>query len=427
MANSHGIVHAAARTTTGTQDYTQTGLGTIKGLLFLGSDNPSINTTQNDLGISIGASDLAAVPGVMMGVNYEDNVATTDCKKMSQNDHIYGISGPGAWNPDSEADFDSQITDGVRIDWPTIVEGTGRRTSAIMLKEGIDQLEVIHQEIAGTGSTTVTCGFTPDVLLVLDVASTVSPDNNGYNLTVGMYHRADDVYATVGVVGFNGQTTPVAACSFKDNKISGTVNSATNIWFNDFTVDSFTGTGFDMTKVSGTGAGDHIFICIKLAAGYSAKVGNFASPGSTGVASVISGLAFTPQIAFFIASSVTDTTDGTDTAKCSISFGAACLDDEDAVTEVAQGGTVEDFTEPALADSRGNHREDACLFLIDETGSIPVKATLDSFPTGGVDLNYTIATASWDVTTGYLVIGPDNVQSPQLPYFSGKQRTFDRR
>jgi len=424
MATSHGIVHKASRSTIGTLDYTQTGLGTPKGLIFLGSQNVSVNVDFADLGHTVGVSDFSG-NGQMMGGNYEDDVSVTDCKKLNDSNNIYGADDAGTYAPDNEANFDSLVTDGIRLNWPTLAS-TARRTSALLLKEGIDQFHTQHKVMNATGVTTITVGFTPDVILAYGVGTSIEPDSNGYQMVMGMYHRADDVYASIGTRADNGETDPDSADSFVNDYIVGTVNVSTHNWFNEFTLGNFTSTGFDATKVSSVAVVDVVWVAIKFANGYSGKVGNFSAPVTNGVASVISELPFTPQFGILAATGV-NTLDDTRTDGCTFSYGACCFDNADAKVQVSQGGYIDDFGFTANSECQGFHREDSCIYLKNSAAIIRVKALFDAFPSGGLDLDFTVTHANWDVTVGYFVFGPDNVTSPFLPYFTGSQKSYLRR
>lgn len=412
MATSHGIVHGTTRTgTTGTKDFTKTGIGAPKVTIVMGSRNDALNTDINDYMMTFGCTEHAASDNVMVGVSYQDNVDPTDAKTYQDINKLFTTSDPGTDNDDSVATFDSSITDGLRMDWATgqFEASTERRLSLIHLVEGIDEVSVDYVTLNGAGTVTVTPGFQADILIAYHTSSSIEPSQNGCVLSIGFYHRADDLHRCTLWAGSNGASTPQSSCGSDSTMIAGTAALASSSPFNTYQAENFTSTQYDITNIAGSGSPQTMILALKLAAGYSAKVGSFFCPESTGVVSAISGLSFQPQIAFVNASNVIVQDDLTN-SDCNISIGA-CDDDD----QVAAGCFIQDHTSgPINSDCQGWHREDACIYLKDDTGTLRVQAIFDSFQSDGLDLNFGTVTGGWDVLVNYLVIGQDPTTSTEI-------------
>jgi hypothetical protein len=397
---SHGIVNSTTRTsTTGTKDYIKAGLGTPKAAIVLSSYNSAQNTDINDFGMAAGLTDFTTE--VLFGTNYEDNVSPTDARVAQNNDRIHEMSDPGTQTQDSVAAENGTVTDGMQLNFSAVHASTSRRLSAIMLKEGIDSVSVDYVTLNGAGTVTVTPGFQADILIAFGNGGTVEPGGNGFQSALGFYHRADDVHRIMGWRGDDGQTTPTVGCGVDSDFLIGTCNNGATSFFDTFQAENFTSTQYDITNISGSASPQVGIMAIKLAAGYEAKVGYFNAPVTSGVTSVITGLSFQPQFAMFAASSFgVDTADEVSNTGCEWSIGAC-----DADAEVAVGMFAEDRTSASNSNCQGWHREDACIYLKGIVAAVRVQATFDSFQSDGVDLDFTTATASWDNTVNYLVIG----------------------
>jgi len=420
-STSHGIVHSETRITAiGTKEYIKPGIGAPKLSLIYASRNPSVNTDLDDFMATFGAINAAASEQFMFGSAYEDAVSTTDGHIWQTTLRALTSADPGSSTSDCIADFDSAITDGVKLDFTT-VESTARRMAAIHLIEGIDQVAIDYVTTVNDGSATVTVGFQADILICFSNDATLEPgQSNQFRESIGFYHRVDDLHRMIAWAGHGSSTTPQVACASDSTEIMGTANYVGSQIFSLFQAQNFTSTSYDIFDSGGSSEPQIGVIAIKLATGYSAKVGHFSCPVTTGVNSVISGLSFQPQFAFLNTVGVT-TQDSHVADECQFSVGACDADDQ-----IAAGGVMQDFTSANNSNAVGWHRDDSCIYIKGDDAALKVKAAFDSFQTDGLDLNFSTATTGWGLITNYLLIGKDPVGGGGAPLFANHLNQMQR-
>ena len=107
------VIQQAVTTGTGTQDFTQTGFGTPKAVLFWLTRATSNGTAVNHCCMAVGATD-----GTRQWVGYamdEHGVATMDNGNRGMTDECLAISLTASPAVDGEMNFNSFVTDGVRL------------------------------------------------------------------------------------------------------------------------------------------------------------------------------------------------------------------------------------------------------------------------------------------------------------------------
>jgi hypothetical protein len=363
---------------------------------MFGSQCVTLNTNVSHWVTSIGASDLSGNGSMHMG-NAEDNQATSDARSIQQSDELLRLPTPGTDAADEQANYNATVTDGIQVDW--VATETQSLATALMFNEGIANFDEQYVTMNGTGSTTITPGFQADIVIFISAGQTSQFGAADGIMNFSMYDRVNDEYASIGVVANDADTTPSSAERSDHSYMIGSVNITSGANFNHFTLGSFTSTTFDATKISSSGAMQITVVSIKLDTGYSAQVGSFAAPTSTGVTSVVSGLGFTPQLALF--TGTTQTAVDTGSAASGSFFVGAC----DADDEFCVGGFSEDLDSATNTNTGTHHRSDSCIYGRSDAGTAISVAAFDSFPSGGIDLNF--STASTAIRVGYLAIGPD--------------------
>ncbi len=387
----HAIVTQAAPTSNGTQNYTKTSLGTPIGALFFGSFVTALNTDISHSVISIGATHKSG-NGILAMSTSENAQSTTDSDAIQQGDELVRLPTPGANAAQEQCNYNAAVTDGIQVNW--VATSVARQITGLLFNEGIANFDVQYKTMSGTGATTVTAGFQPDIVLFFGCGAT-----NEFNIgvcteTFSMY--AGGSYASIAMTAAHGGTIPTSAEAFHTDEMIGSIIGGSGVTGNSFTLGNFTSTTFDATKVDGTDALEMCIVSLKLDTGYAAKVGTFAAPTSTGVASVITGLDHTPDLAIFIG---TDQTAAAEAGDSGTFFVGACdVDDEFCV-----GVSCEDFTGTASSDTQSNHHGDSCVYHTDHQGALNSEAAFDSFPSNAVSLNF--STAGRAIIVGYLTIG----------------------
>lgn len=391
----HGIVTQAKPTSAQTQNFTVSGMGTPLGMLGFMNFVLTPNTDVVDMGIAIGAAEAGASPGVGIVATAEDNQATSDAANIQDIDIFLRISDAGTNSLTESAESNDTITDGFQLDWLTAV--TAYQVSLLMFTEGIANFDVRYQDYNGTGTTVVTPGFQPDVVIFYGSGGQNEFSNGNGQMLFGFYERTGDNHVSIGINVNNADTTPSCAQRIDDAALLGNVNITNGSPFNHFTLGSFTGTGFTATKVSSSATMEIPTISIELSAGYAAAVGTFVAPTSTGIVEVISGLGFTPQMLMLIG--VDRTAAGGDADSCGFMIGAVTANGD----QFCVGGWSTDHDTTTNSDAGSSHRTDNCLYQDNDAGVAESVASFDSFGDGTVDLNFSTATQATII--GYLAIG----------------------
>lgn len=406
----HAIVTQAAPTSDGTQNYTKTSLGTPIGALFFGGFVTTLNLDISHSVLSIGATHKSG-NGVMCMSTAENAQATADSDSIQQSDELVRIPTPGANAAQEQCNYNAGVTDGIQVDW--VATNVARQISALMFNEGIANFDVQYVTMNGTGATTITPGFAADIVLFFGCGGTSEFNLGVCTENFSMY--AGGNYASAVMNGAHGTTTPNSAEAMLIDEMIGSVNGTNGNTFNSWTLGNFTGTGFDATKIGGTDPIEVCVVSLKLDAGYAAEVGTFVAPTSTGVASVITGLDHTPDLAIFIGTDQTAAGGAGDSG--TLFIGACDVDDEFCI-----GVSYEDFTSVNSTDTQSNHHGDACIYHTDHQGILNMEAAFDSFTADGVDVNF--STADRAILVGYLTIGA--IGTGGLPGFHGANRGIMR-
>lgn len=149
---------------TGTQDFTNTNVGnkTPKAALFWGSGADALNDGDySHEKFFIGACDASNEWSTSH--RNENNVATTDTKQTHQTDKCVAFINDTASNIEAEANLDSFINNGVRLNFTTV--GQGHAIQGLVFAG--DDVQANCGTVAGQNATTginTTCGFIPDLI-----------------------------------------------------------------------------------------------------------------------------------------------------------------------------------------------------------------------------------------------------------------------
>lgn len=183
-----------------TQDITIPGFGTPKVAWFF-----AVGSTTE----ATGAAHAVASYGATDGTNQwcqartaEDNIATTDTYSLGATDEVI-MFGDHAGGIDGEANFDSWITDGVRISWGNypasaylivVVMGTGSDLSV--------DVGTFTQPAGDTNTVDVACGFEPDQVTVYTNAAGFATDGaSNSRISVGFASNNASIEQRVAAQG----------------------------------------------------------------------------------------------------------------------------------------------------------------------------------------------------------------------------------
>ncbi len=159
------IIQQAARTSIGTQDFTELGFGTPQVAIAFANfaETNGVNAVTGM--IAVGAYD--GTNRWASNIKGEDNVTPTDGSKHSK-DSFLAIQDDTTQTVDGDATA-SFITDGVRLDWVNAPDEA--YLVNILLIRGMDQVLVGHTDIDGDvvpGTlSNIDIGFTPDFMFIV--------------------------------------------------------------------------------------------------------------------------------------------------------------------------------------------------------------------------------------------------------------------
>jgi len=393
----HGIDTKLSPAANGTQDFTKSGLGTVKGYLVFNSHATLVGTGYDDQSLVRGASDLTNQGH--SSANAEDNVDPSDATKIHRDDELIRVGQIGDYSTQLQrAVHSALVTDGVQLNWTETTDQ--RMVSALMFAEGVSNFKVDTVTMNATGDTVIAVGFQPDLVIVFNCNA---PDQSIFNsdlmLNTTFYEPTEDSYASVHAAMFNNVASHACFEASPDNIIPVDVNIVNGNMFNSFTLGSFTSSGFTATKVGSSGVRVLTFVSIKLESGYKGKVGFVAAPAVTGQIDLITGLTGVPQLAMFIGTNQLASSGLSADPTRATHFVGACTEAEQFTisTRGKPGG--------AVADVGGVHHADRCLNHINEDNVVVNSASFESFKDGAVSVTFSVSNAANLI--GYLVISQD--------------------
>ena len=215
------MVRQGAPTSTGTQDYTVSGAGTCKGAIFLMVGGTSDDAEAGHQRKSVGMTD-----GNLDRCNFavsRDNVGTVRSRHGATNGLI-AFPNVGADSFAAEADFDSFITDGVRINWVNAPGNAHLVTAILFFGDVTVDVSAITTDTTVGNSTSVTSANRKAMFFV----STEVAFGSGGNFTadsrfyLGMASRgsAGTTLQRCFSMGTENGTasTAIAACCIWDNR-----------------------------------------------------------------------------------------------------------------------------------------------------------------------------------------------------------------
>jgi len=401
----HGIKTQLNPTSATTEQFTDGTIGTVKGFFIYHSNITTINTDEDGFGQSTGHCDLSSSSlkcfqsenNVAQGNSYTDNDASTLARTITD----------ASVSVVEEAVYDQLVSNGVQIDWTT---GTSTQyaSSVAMFAEGIEEYWSDYVAF----DATITCGFQADLVIVTSGGTLGESTYADGRHSLCYYDRASDTMRQ-WLIFCDDQTAtgiPDSACISENvNELHGAINLVGNP-YNDFAIDTFTGTGFDIDLVANSNISGHV-TAIKFAAGYDFEIGFFTAPTSTGETEVISGLGFTPQLLMLSGTSATSLNTPTDDARW---FEGGT----NGSNQFAMGAVHWQTTSTANTRVAGWHHDDACIYLTDDDGDVVECEATISGVTGGafgadsVTLDFTTAATAFQIM--YLVIGKASSDSGLL-------------
>jgi len=391
------IVTQAAPTTTETQDFTSSGLGTPVGAIALGSNLTTINGVLSDTGVSIGATDLTT-EGACWGAD-EDNQTTTDNAHIHNSTHLVHLGTAGASSADESAEENNAVTDGIQLNWDAA--SVAKQVSLMLLQEGINDIDFRNYDL-GTGTDTITVGFQADIIVVFSTSVADDSGQNNAQQLVTFYERSSGNYVAAGYRYNNGRDLSTVDTQTADviytTDVPCTVNEVGSV-SDRFTIGNFTSTAFDVVRTQGSATRRVGILSIELDTGYNAYVDTVNAPTSQGNTDLITSLTGTPVWGLWLGTSNTTVTGSVGSSFC---FGMMTANEDASVVAWSEDAAT------GNSNCGLQHRNDSSIMVSSDSGSMISRAAQNSFSDGTVSMNFSVAVTA--VELGYLVVtGPSSV------------------
>jgi hypothetical protein len=386
------VTRVACNTSTGTQDITISGFGTPKAAMFICTLATADGTPVSGYMISYGAATGASNEWCVMFQD-EDGQATTDRRGATESDRVIRMNNTADSTIDGDAEFNSWITDGVRIDWQTAPSAAWLLT--VILFTGSDLSA--HANYADLGDSLNNAvnitdpGFEPALVLSACFCQHGADSSTPATLraSFGLIHNDGGGSITqrcIGLYGSQGSGTSGA-----DGRITATygimeIDSDSLLdWGGEF--GSFDSSGFTVTtRIAGGNNTAMFYLALGLGT-FSGWVGTVDTPTSTGNDSQ-SGPNFLPQFVFSIMSMMeaVDTAYHDDALAGSYGFSAFSDSTEYANSVQTENGVATSNTQ-SLSD-------DTAVELPDDDGSTGLTAAFTSFDATGWNWNFSAVEAN---------------------------------
>lgn len=187
MNTKIAIIHANEPSSTGTVDYTESGFGTPVAAIILGSavetlDSKGTTAATSSIGFTDGTNEKSS------SFASKNGESTSRCRRSSANAFYIRNDKNYASSIDAVAEFDSWITDGIRLDWTTADSGFQPEITVILIGGTGVTAEAGQLTPNGTvGNTTQVSGLSnePEVVLFLGNCRTFDTVGSIGNSIVG--------------------------------------------------------------------------------------------------------------------------------------------------------------------------------------------------------------------------------------------------
>lgn len=372
-------------TSNGTADYTISGFGTPKAVMVHASYAASNATARDQAKYSVGYTD--GTRQRVMGFASEHNLSVGRSRFWSDNDKILQLVQASGSTTLWLANFDSWITDGVRLNF------TSTESTAIYLTvtffTGSDVSVYAGDFTNNTtqdATTTVTSpGFTPDLLFVTGLGLTLiaNQSSNVASFSEGVADLGTGFPqgSLAWTEDYNDAKGDPQAL-FEDRYVGQVLDEDSEAQSTSIEITATDSSGFVATTRVAGGSYYWSYLAIKVGTSISHEVGNITTPTSTGNRSDTDP-GFQPQIAGFVMSTMS----ATETYKADGEAGAFGSSVFEATAERnSHALAMEDNVQTTNTQS---YSENVPVVLPIDDGSAGLRATFVSFDTNGWTLNWT--------------------------------------
>lgn len=273
-------VRVAAPTSTGTLDLTSSGGGTCLGALFWWTLATANNTATNGASLGIGAGISSSAQWALCAGSQHGVVATnTTSRGMTDQAIAIQLAGGGV---DGEANFDSIITDGVRLNFTNAPAGAYLLNALLFFSD--DASEYIRAGSFDTTSGDATVSSLPSEPTAVIVASIRGALDdtaiNGANLSVGfVLNNATSPPTQKSINWGEGDNIADGAPRNRIETALVCAHHSASTLLGQVEINTFTSSGFTAEQVNGSGYAC-TYVAIKSVSPIA--IATFNSPTSTG-------------------------------------------------------------------------------------------------------------------------------------------------
>lgn len=411
MTVSLATTRVNADTGGGTQDITITGFGTPKAAIFTAVRADVDGTPDDHAAASFGVTD--GTNQAVTGFFCENSLPTTDDYRHGATDEVIQLRSTSGI--DGEANFDSWITDGVRINWG--VTPSDDWLIVVTLIGGADvsaNVGTWTQPAGDTNTVNVDCGFLPDAIISFGNGSGFATDGAAHaQMWIGAACNAASIEQACYVFASEDNTGTVNVNGFLSNSriaLSHRISSATLSRSAELTafitspVNGFTCTTRDTLDSFDF---DSAYLALAFNGAVDCSLDVLTAPTSTGD-DAVTAPGFTPQYVLAVHSRLI----GVNTAYEDASAGSFAVSQFDGANEYSSSVANEDAAVTSNAQSLS---DDTAVALPEDDGAANLVAAFSSFDANG----WTVTYSATDGTARYywaLSIGGD----PEGPLVGGK-------
>lgn len=384
------VARAAANTSTGTQDITTTDLGglTPVGVLFL-MNYATSDATAADHGYFVAGAASGATERWACASSTEHGVGSVDTARRAATDVCLMIQGPGSSTLEGEADFDSFITNGVRINWTNAVDGAYFITAIFFAGTNVE----CHAGTFSPGTSVnsdvdVTApGFEPDAIIFATHGNPFDDTHaNGFDIGFGFaVNDGSDTQRSICYTEAHGSADGDPNAFLSTNYGIAALTSGTSLdWACE--IGSFDASGFTATLRLASAGSDDVGYLAVYTDGSEVWAGTHDTPTSTGnQASTAPGIE--PDLIVFGMTELEAVDTGASDATAG-SIGVAAL------TASAQFATSFCSEDGVATTNTQSLSDDQAVNLPDDDGTSGIEGTLTSMDATGWTINFSAVTAN---------------------------------
>lgn len=382
MALKCAIVQQAARTGTGTQDFTDASAGftsDVKAAILIGCNATAADTATGQGHFRLGFA--AATGGTTQVAAATISRVSGGNQDTGTNDTTSGecyVARTGSTTQSSAAAVDSWLSNGVRINWTN--ESEEHELVTALLLGGDIEARIVSATWASETTKTVAHGLSgaPEAIIAFRAVASGAQLALGFWASGGTYG-----YGNLYCADSANPTNVFSAANTDAIAAIMTTGSVTNRW----TISNVDADSFDASTASTLSSGTLFFLCLRgTTSPIIAQAGVFATKtGDPGTEAEVDGMAAAPQVLLAIPTRLTSL--GTLAGDSAYGLIASC--NRAGTTEYGGVTLIEDDNvTPADGPPYSRTTADSALVLMDTTGAEDVVATVASWDTDGITLDY---------------------------------------